>query len=194
MQPTWAVLAVAFLGVAGTLGAAIFTQVWGARREDRRWRQEQAAEDQRWQRARQERREQWQHEDQLRAGQQRREAYAQFLLAVTKWTSVAYTLAAEHAETLTAFSAEELARLSALIEQAEAACPPLRLYGSVEASDASDEVCRVMISFVRALAEGPMNSDLVAQAVLAFRRTSDAALHHARVDLGLGAPAELGPS
>jgi hypothetical protein len=185
MQPAWAVLAVAFLGVAGTLGAAIFTQVWGARREDRRWRQEKAAEDQRWQRARQERQEQWRREDQLRAGEERREAYAQFLLAVTKWGSAAYTLAAEHAETQTALSAEELIRLSALIEQAEAACPPLRLYGSVEASDASDEVCRGMISFVHALAEGPMSSDLVAQAILTFRRTSDTALHLARVDLGL---------
>src|SRR3954454_18081925 len=98
MQPTWTVLAVAFLGVAGTLSAAVFTQIWGARREDRRWRQEKLADSQRWERQKQERREQWQREDQLLAAQQRQEAYTGFLLAVAKWASAAYSVVVERGE------------------------------------------------------------------------------------------------
>lgn len=134
MQPTRTVLLVALLGVAGTLGAAVFTQVWDARREERRWQREQEA-----------RREQWQREDRLRAGQQRQEVYAEFLLAVAKWASAAYALAANPGRPPVPVP-DELARLAALTEHAEALCVPLRLQGSPGMADASDEVCQVMIS------------------------------------------------
>jgi hypothetical protein len=184
MQPTWAVLAVAFLGVAGTLGAAVFTQMWGARREDRRWRQEQAADEQRWQRERQERREQWLRDDQLRTGQQRQEAYAQFFLAVAKWASAANTVL-DRAEGMSAAGPDEVSRLDTLVEHAEASCVPLRLHGSVEVSAAAEEVCHVMLGFARALAEGPVDGVRVEQALLQFRRTTEQALSNARVDLGV---------
>jgi hypothetical protein len=184
MQPTWTVLAVAFLGVAGTLGAAVFTQVWSARREDRRWRQEQAAERQRWERQQGERREQWQREDHLREAQQRQEAYTQLFLAVAKWASAAYTVIVDRGEQAGPLTADDLSRLGALAEQAEAACVPLRLHGSEGVSVAADEVCRVMMSVVRALADGPMDSEQIDQALLDFQRTSELALARARADLG----------
>jgi hypothetical protein len=185
MQPTWTVLVVAFLGVAGTLGAAVFTQFFSARREDRRWRQEQLADEQRWQRQQQERRDLWQREDQLRAVQQREDAYTQFLLAVAKWASATETVVMDPAGVPHPPGEEELARLSALAEQAEAACVPLRLHGSEAMATASDEVCRVIMSIVRRLPETPLRKEQVDQALLDFRRTSDLALARARADLGV---------
>src|SRR3954470_11557859 len=140
MQPTWTVLAVAFAGVAGTLGAAVFTQIWSARREDRRWRQEQRAEGQRWERQQQERRDQWRREDELRRVQQRKEAYTGFLLAVASWASAAYPLMLDRGEQSGVPATEDLTRLSALVDQAEATRVPLRLHGSDEMSAASEEL------------------------------------------------------
>jgi hypothetical protein len=185
MQPTWTVLVVAFLGVAGTLGAAIFTQFWSARREDRRWRQEQLADDQRWQRQQQERRELWQREDQLRLAQQRQDAYAEFLLAVAKWASAANSVVLDRREHARTPTDEELSRLAVLVEHAEAACVPVRLHGSQVAADASDEVCRVMLSSVRVITEKPLDSDMLDQALAEFRRTSEEALTRVRTDLGI---------
>jgi hypothetical protein len=185
MQPTWTVLAVAFLGVAGTLGAAVFTQMWSTRREERRWRQEQLADRQRWERQQQERRDQWQREDQLRAAQDRQEAYTQFLLAVAKWASAADAVVVARGERASTPTTEELARLGTLVEQAEASCVPLRLHGSDQVSVASDEVCRVMLSVVRVLADGSVDSQRIDQALVDFRRTSELALARARTDLGI---------
>ena len=185
MQPTWTVLAVAFAGVAGTPGAAVFTQIWGARREDRRWRQEQTAEGQRWERQQQERRDQWRREDQLRRVAQRQEAYTQFLLAVTSWASATYALIVDGDGQPRALDSEELSRLGTLVDQAEAARAPLRLHGSEEVSAASEEVCRVMMSAMRAFADGSMTGAQVDQVLLDFRRTSQAALAQARADLDI---------
>ncbi len=185
MQPTWTVLVVAFLGVAGTLGAAVFTQIWSARREDRRWRQEQRADDQRWQRQQQERRELWQREDHLRADQQRQDAYAQFLLAVAKWASAANSVLVDRPEQTRTPGEEELARLAVLVEQAEAACVPLRVHGSEEVAEASDEVCRVMLSSMRTLTESPQDPSALDQTLADFRRTSELALARVRADLGI---------
>ena len=185
MQPTWTVLVVAFLGVAGTLGAAIFTQVWSTRREDRRWRQEQAAEEQRWQRERQEREEQWQREDQLRGRQQRQEAYTGFLLAVANWASATYTVVVDRPEGAGQLTSAELARLSGLVEQAEASCVPVRLQGSREGGDASDEVCRLMLAFVKALDGRPVDGELVERALASLSRASELVVDRARADLGI---------
>ncbi|MET8908400.1 hypothetical protein [Micromonospora sp. NPDC004551] len=43
--PLWLPLVTAIAGIIGTLGAAIFTQVWAGRREDQRRRQDKARED-----------------------------------------------------------------------------------------------------------------------------------------------------
>src|SRR3954471_11393191 len=147
MQPTWTVLVVAFLGVAGTLGAAIFTQAWSARREDRRWRQEKEADERRWQRERQDRAEQWRREDQLRAKQERQQVYVDFLQAVAKWASTASTMVVDRPDNAGPLTVDDLAQLRMLVEQADASCVPLRLQGSPEVSDASEEVCRVMLGF-----------------------------------------------
>lgn len=192
MQPTWTVLVVALVGVAGTLGAAIFSQIWSARREDRRWRQEQRAEQLRWQREQQERREQWLREDRLRAGQHREEAYAQFLVDVAKWASAGYTVLGNLDQPDGWPDAEELARLAALAERAEASCAPLLLHGSLDVRTAADEVCQVMVSFVGALAQGPVARQRLDQAYLDFRKASDMVLDRMRQDLGPSteAPAE----
>jgi hypothetical protein len=184
MQPTWTVLAVAFLGVAGTLGAAVFTQVWSTRREDRRWRQEQAAEEQRWHRERKEREEQWQREDHLRARQQRQEAYTGFLLAVANWASATYTVVIDRPDSAGQLTPAELARLTGLAEQAEASCVPVRLQGSGEVADASDEVCRIMLALVKALDGRPVDREVVERTLTSFRRASELAVDRARADLG----------
>lgn len=184
MQPTWTVLAVAFVGVAGTLGAAVFTQIWSARREDRRWRQEQAAESRRWERQQEERRDQWRREDELRWVAQRQEAYTQFLLAVAAWASAAYALILDGDQPGVPGS-DRLARLSALVDQAEAARVSLRLHGSDEVSATSEEVCRVMTSVVRGFADGTMTGERVDQVLRDFRGASQAVLAGARADLDL---------
>jgi hypothetical protein len=102
-----------------------------------------------------------------------------------KWTSATYSIVVERRERASAPTTEELSRLGTLVEQAEAACVPLRLHGSEEVSVASDEVCRVMLSAVRALADGSMDSEQVDQALLEFRRTSELALARARADIGI---------
>lgn len=185
MQPTWTVLAVAFVGVAGTLGAAVFTQVWSARREDRRWRQEQAAERIRWERQQQERADLWRREDQLRRLGQRQEAYTQFLLAVAAWASAAYALITDGGDRPRVPAGEDLSRLSVLVDQAEAARVPLRLHGSAEEAAASEELCRVMMSAVREFGGGALTGERVEQVLLDFRRVSQAALAQARADLDL---------
>jgi hypothetical protein len=186
MQPTWTVLAVAFVGVAGTLGAAVFTQIWGARREDRRWRQDQAAEGQRWERQQHQRRDQWRRDDQLRRVQQRQDAYTQFLLAVASWASAAYALIVDGGDQPSRVpGSEDLSRLGALVDQAEAARVPLRLHGSEEVSAASEQLCRVMMSAVRAFADGSMTGEQLDEVLLDFRRTSQAALTQARTDLDI---------
>jgi hypothetical protein len=184
MQPPWTVLLVAFLGVAGTLGAAIFTQVWSTRREDRRWGQEKEADERRWQRERDGRREQWQREDRLREKQQRQEAYTGFFLAVARWASAAYTMVVDRPETAGPLTVGELVRLTELVELAEGSCVPLRLHGSREVAYACEEVCRVMLAFVKGL-DGPVDGRLVDQALVDFRRASELALDRTRADLGL---------
>jgi hypothetical protein len=185
MQPTSTVLMVAFLGVAGTLGAAIFTQVWSTRREDRRWRQEQELDERRWQREREDRREQRQREDQLRMKQQRQEVYVGFLLAVAKWASATYTVVVDRSEGAGELTSDELSRLTGLVELAEASCVPLRLHGSREVADASDELCQVMLAFVKALAGRPVDGELVERMLVTFRRASGLALDRSRADLGI---------
>ena len=83
----WVPLAVGALGVLGTLSAAIFAQVWSARREDRRWAREREAEKERWDREREERREQWRREDLARWLEERRNLYADLLLRIETWSS-----------------------------------------------------------------------------------------------------------
>jgi hypothetical protein len=185
MQPTWTVLAVAVLGVAGTLSAAVFTQIWGARREDLRWRQERLAEDQRWQRQQQERRDLWQREDELGAVQRRQEAYTAFLLAVATWASAAYTVLLDPSRPGRAPGEDDLARLGLLVERAEASCVPLRLHGAIGVADAADKVCAAMLAVVRALSDAADNRDRIDRALQDFRRTSDRALALARADLGV---------
>jgi hypothetical protein len=185
MQPTWTVIAVALVGVAGTLGAAVFTQIWSARREDRRWRQEQGAEGTRWEREQQVRRDLWRREDQLRRVAQRQEAYTRFLSAVAAWAQAAYPLIVDGGDHSRVVAPTDVARLSGLVDQAEAARVPLRLHGSEQVSGASEEVCQVMMSAVRAFADGALTGERVEQVLRDFRRTSQAALAQARIDLDL---------
>jgi hypothetical protein len=83
----WIPLVVAVVGVSGTLSAAVFTQVWAARRENERWVREQTAEEKRWQREQEERRQQWQREDRARWLEVRRTIYAEFLLGLQTWST-----------------------------------------------------------------------------------------------------------
>jgi hypothetical protein len=83
--PLWVPLAVAVTGVLGTLSAAVFTQIWAARREDKRWIRDREVEEERWQREKVERREQWRREDRARWLAERRNIYAEYLLGLDTW-------------------------------------------------------------------------------------------------------------
>ena len=185
MQPTWTVLVVAFLGVAGTLGAAIFTQIWSTRREDRRWRQEKDADERRWQRERHDRREQWQREDELRARQQRQQVYVDFLQAVAKWASATSTMVVDRPANAGPLTPDDLAQLNALVEQADASCVPLRLQASPEVTEASEQVCRVMLGFTKALEDQPVDAEVMRRTLATFRTASSLALERTRIDLGI---------
>lgn len=65
---TWIPLVVALVGVLGTLAAAVFAQIWQARREAERWKRERKRE-----------REIWAREDAKRYFDQEREAHMAFL-------------------------------------------------------------------------------------------------------------------
>jgi hypothetical protein len=97
--PVWVPLAVAAVGVAGTLGAAFFTRRWADRREDQRWKREREAEQTRWQREQNERREQWQREDAARWLTERRAVYAEFLLVLRAWELAIYKAQGEKQRT-----------------------------------------------------------------------------------------------
>lgn len=71
VTPTWGPVLAAAVAVIGTLAAAIFTQMWTARREDRRRGDDQAA-----------RQAATEREDQFRLYQERRAAYVHYLKAL----------------------------------------------------------------------------------------------------------------
>ncbi|MFG1678453.1 hypothetical protein [Micromonospora sp. NPDC049282] len=85
MTANWPVMVVALVGVVGTLGAALSTQVLTTRREERRWIREREAEQERWQRERQDRIGQWQREDDLRHQEARFEIYAEYMKTIWIW-------------------------------------------------------------------------------------------------------------
>ncbi|WP_433342345.1 hypothetical protein [Micromonospora sp. CA-111912] len=85
MNQSWPVLLVAVLGVIGTLGAAISTQVLTTRREDRRWNLEREREQARWERERVDRAVQWQREDDARHHESREETYKRFMQVLWTW-------------------------------------------------------------------------------------------------------------
>ncbi len=93
--PVWVPLAVAGVGVAGTLGATWLTRRSADRREDERWKREREAEETRWQRERDERREEWQREDAARWLTERKAVYAEFLLSLEVWRSAIMRAAVE---------------------------------------------------------------------------------------------------
>lgn len=88
-------LVVAVVGVLGTLSAALFTQLWAARRENERWVRELAAEEKRWRREQEERRQQWQREDRARWLEVRRTIYVEFLLGLQTWSTAVSKAAGE---------------------------------------------------------------------------------------------------
>lgn len=86
--PVWVVLAVAALGVVGTLAASVITQVLSGRREARQWERQREHERQRWDRERDERREQWEREDHARWHQERLTLYTELLQRIEEWDDV----------------------------------------------------------------------------------------------------------
>lgn len=83
--PLWVPLAVAGVGVLGTLSAAIFTQIWSSKLEGRRWNRERLAEERRWQHEKEERAEQWRREDQARWLAERRATYVTYIMSLDLW-------------------------------------------------------------------------------------------------------------
>lgn len=93
-------LALAIVGITGTLLGALLTQWLTTRREDRKWKREREQErvrwererrrdDMRWERERAERREQWDREDAARWQRDQLSAYSDLLSAIENWLGVA---------------------------------------------------------------------------------------------------------
>jgi hypothetical protein len=72
-------------GVGAAMGATILTQRRTDRREDVRWKREQADRKDQWQRERDDRQEQWTREDSLRWLQNKQAAYARLMTALDDW-------------------------------------------------------------------------------------------------------------
>ncbi|MEU7760660.1 MULTISPECIES: hypothetical protein [Micromonospora] len=83
--PLWVPLAVAAVGVGGTLAASMFAQIFAAKREDLKWEREREAEDLRWERERQSRYDQWQQESRERQLELRRDVYTELLASLHDW-------------------------------------------------------------------------------------------------------------
>ncbi|MEV4660156.1 hypothetical protein [Micromonospora sp. NPDC049301] len=86
--PVWVVLAVAAMGVVGTLAASVIAQVLSGRREARQWERQREHERERWGREREDRQEQWEREDHARWHAERLALYTELLQRIEEWDHV----------------------------------------------------------------------------------------------------------
>ncbi|MGN9810803.1 hypothetical protein ACTMSW_15755 [Micromonospora sp. BQ11] len=135
--PVWAVLAVAALGVLGTLAAAVITQLLSGRREARQWEWQRDHERQRWDRERDERREQWEREDHARWHQERLPLYTELLARIEEWDEVVYQVLPRSDPGPATVSEEDQHRLGAALAAVAVADKGLSLFASKETDQAA---------------------------------------------------------
>ncbi|NYF54797.1 hypothetical protein [Micromonospora purpureochromogenes] len=136
--PAWVVLAVAALGVLGTLAAAVITQVLSGRREARQWERQRAHERERWERERAERQEQWQREDHARWHQERHAAYAELLHRIEEWDFDVFQAIPSTGPGPATLTEEEKTKVTVALAEVAQADDKARLF----ASDDTDEAAR----------------------------------------------------
>jgi hypothetical protein len=87
-QSPWVPLWAAAIGAGAAVAVGAVTQWWTSRRQKQQWAVEREDRQQQWERERQTRQEQWQREDSQRWLQNRQQAYAQLIAAISEWDDV----------------------------------------------------------------------------------------------------------
>lgn len=131
-SPSWLPLAVALVGVSGTLAASILSQRWSWRLEDRRWQRQQDAEEARWKREREDRLAQWEREDRARWLADRRDNYA---AALAQYHSLVKALDRANVAGINLVG-DKLRELESLRDEWERSCDALRLIAPKAVLDA----------------------------------------------------------
>lgn len=126
--PLWVPLAVAFVGVAGTLAASVLTQLLNRRRDDKLWERERA-----------ERSEQWRREDAAKWLSERRAVYAEFLAVYDEWASV-QSRAWQERRQLGAADEATRAALADMEKAGEKIFQTVRLIGAPEVAKCSQDL------------------------------------------------------
>ncbi|MGW1061768.1 hypothetical protein [Micromonospora rubida] len=128
--PLWVPMAVAVLGVLGTLAASIVTQVLTRRRDDRRWSLE-----------REERARQWHREDAARWLADRRAAYTELLVVLHEQDRVLEAVRRRRAQALP-LDGPVSARLTALSDPFDRAWHAVELLAPGEVTRIAGELTR----------------------------------------------------
>ncbi|WP_422751219.1 hypothetical protein [Micromonospora sp. WMMD1219] len=195
MNQIWPVLLVAALGVIGTLGAAISTQVLTTRREDRRWELERKRDQERWERERDDRAAQWQREDELRHRESREETYMHFMQTIWSWgrkaALIRQILEAGDGHLFT-LETDELYQASV---DAVGILAELELFASTPVRNSARECCDVMSKFVAEvdallpISEESNGLDAAIGAHDSYKAIARKTVELMRADRGLASPA-----
>ncbi|GAA1657768.1 hypothetical protein [Actinoplanes couchii] len=183
MTPVWAPVLAASVAVVGTLAAAIFTQVWAARREDKRRADERSEKDLTYER-----------ESQIRLYQERRSAYVNYIQVLHQTSETLRELSlAEKPGDGARRAAADAFRFSDLL----AAREDLALVADLRLAIVAREAFLNLVSFRDLVARG---LDLESPERLAnwegHRKTLSSLRAEMRRSLGipeLGEPSKLGP-
>ncbi|MEU8164138.1 hypothetical protein ACIP95_21870 [Micromonospora parva] len=154
--PLWVPLAVAIVGVAGTLGATVFSQFWSRKMDERRWRREREAENVRWTRERDERAAQWEREDRARWLADRRDGYAASLADYHTLTKAIDRVYREVKRRNSRASDDELSELAELEANWERSCNSLRLIAPKKVMKAIWMLYGVIEEQIEVLEEGEL--------------------------------------
>jgi hypothetical protein len=186
--PLWVVLLVAFLGVVGTVTAALLTQIYQARQEARRAEREDKRDGVRWDRERQRESLLWGREDEGRFWDHRRTAYIDYLAA--------------HQDLRIAGSSRHVAIAAGVepagdwidmdsVEAASSAQEALLLFGSREARDQAILVWDKMVNYLTVVNDVPHSEADAQQALDTYMQALSTLRATCRKDLRVEAAAEF---
>lgn len=195
MTSIWPVLVVAALGVVGTLGAAISTQVLTTRRDARRWQEQRQDEERRWERERKDRLELWRREDELRHLEARKDVYIDFMKALWSWGRLAAVVRSGIEAGAKSDLKKNHGELTDRGVQVVELLAILELAASPDVREPARRSCELISSFSLALLSVPVPKQEILQIHDTYKAMARKTLEAMRADRGLpmGEIVELRP-
>ncbi|WP_148308149.1 hypothetical protein [Actinoplanes friuliensis] len=185
MNMSWPIIVVAVLGVIGTFGAAVTTQVLTTRREERRAARDREDQQRRWDREQKDRSYIWQREDELRHRETREEVYTQFMRAIWAWgrkASAARTALQGGAKNITR---EQYDDLTASAVEAVDTFALLELTASAPVRKPARDCCNLISSFNNAFLAKIVDQEKTLKIHDSYKVSARQALELMRQDRGL---------